>query len=157
MAQFDPVMREHLRRIQAKEAYDTYLSSRIQNEIISLVAKCTTDAIVDRIKKAKYYSVIMDCTPDLSHNEQLSVVLRIVNCDFKKGIAVHEHFVGFLVAHDTTGKGLFELFLGHLEKLGLDLANCRGQSYDNGSNMQGKNQGVQKRVLNLNSKALCVP
>ena len=157
MAQFDPVMREHLRRIQAKEASDTNLSSRIQNEIISLVAKCTTDAIVDRIKKAKYYSVIMDCTPDLSHNEQLSVVLRIVNCDFKKGIAVHEHFVGFLVAHDTTGKDLFELFLGHLEKLGLDLANCRGQSYDNGSNMQGKNQGVQKRVLDLNSKALCVP
>ncbi|KAK0155422.1 hypothetical protein N1851_002224 [Merluccius polli] len=48
MAQFDPVMREHLRRIQAKEASDTYLSSRIQNEVVSLVAKCTTDAIVDR-------------------------------------------------------------------------------------------------------------
>ncbi|KAK0130749.1 Zinc finger MYM-type protein 1 [Merluccius polli] len=99
----------------------------------------------------------MDCTPDLSHNEQLSVVLRIVNCNFKKGIAIHKHCVGFLLAHDTTGKGPFEIFLGHLEKLGLNLANCHGQSYDNGSNMQGKNQGVQKRVLDLNSKALCVP
>ena len=157
MAQFDPVMCEHLRRIKVKEAADTYLSSRIQNELVSLVAKCTTDAIVQRVRKAKYFSVIMDCTPDLSHNEQLSVVLRIVNCDLKKGIAVHEHFVGFLVAHDTTGKGLFELFLGHLETLGLELANCRGQSYDNGSNMQGKHQGVQKRVLDVNSKALCVP
>lgn len=94
MVQFDPVMREHLRRIQAKEASDTYLSSRIQNEVVSLVAKCTTHAIVDQVKKAKYYSEIMDCTPDLSHNKQLSVVLRIVNCDLKKGIAVHEHFVG---------------------------------------------------------------
>lgn len=67
------------------------------------------------------------------------------------------HFVGFLQALDTTGRGLCESFLGHLETLGLDLSNCRGQSYDNGSNMQGKKQGVQKRVLELNSKALCVP
>lgn len=59
--------------------------------------------------------------------------------------------------HDTTGKGLCESFIGHLETLGLDLSNCRGQSYDNGSNMQGKKQGVQKRVLELNSKVLCVP
>ncbi|XP_049457538.1 uncharacterized protein LOC125904267 isoform X2 [Epinephelus fuscoguttatus] len=136
---------------------DNYLSKHIQNELISLVAKCTIDAIVEKVKKAKYYAVTMDCTPDLSHNEQLSVVLRIVNCETSKGISIHEHFVGFLQALDTTGKGLCESFLGHLETLGLDLSNCRGQSYDNGSNMQGKKQGVQKRVLELNSKALCVP
>ncbi|XP_078024518.1 zinc finger MYM-type protein 1-like [Epinephelus lanceolatus] len=157
MAQFDPIMREHLRRSQAKELSDNYLSKHIQNELISLVAKCTIDAIVEKVKKAKYYAVIMDCTPDLSHKEQLSVVLRIVNCETSKGISIHEHFVGFLQALDTTGKGLCESFLGHLETLGLDLSNCRGQSYDNGSNMQGKKQGVQKRVLELNSKALCVP
>ncbi len=157
MAQFDPVMREHLRRIQTKELSDTYLSKHIQNELISIVAKCTTDAIVERVKTAKYYAVIMDCTPDLSHNEQLSVVLRIVNCELSKGVSIHEHFVGFLQALDTTGKGLCETFLGHLETLGLDLYNCRGQSYDNGSNMQGKKQGVQKRELELNPKALCVP
>lgn len=88
----------------------------------------------------------MDCTPDVSHDEQLSVVLRIVNCELTKGVSIHEHFVGFLVAEDTTGKGLLDLFLGHLETLGLDLSDCRGQSYDNGSNMQGKRQGVQARV-----------
>jgi hypothetical protein len=71
-------------------------------------------------------------------------------------VSIHEHFVGFLVAENTTGKGLLNLFLGHLQTLDLDLADCRGQSYDNGSNMQGKKQGVQSRVLELNSKALCV-
>uniref|UniRef100_A0A3Q1DI04 TTF-type domain-containing protein n=1 Tax=Amphiprion ocellaris TaxID=80972 RepID=A0A3Q1DI04_AMPOC len=134
MAQFDPVMREHLRRIEAKEQNETFLSPRNQNELISLVAKCTIDAIVERVKNAKYYAVIMDCTPDVSHTEQLSVVLRIVTCETSKGICIHEHFVGFLQALDTSGKG-------HLENLGLDLSNCR----------------VQKRVLELNSKALCVP
>uniref|UniRef100_A0A8C6WU32 TTF-type domain-containing protein n=1 Tax=Neogobius melanostomus TaxID=47308 RepID=A0A8C6WU32_9GOBI len=157
MAQFDPIMQEHLRRVQAKEISDTYLSKPIQNELISLVAQCTINAIVERVKTAKYYAVIMDCTPDLSHNEQLSVVLRIVNCEPSKGVSIHEHFVGFLLAPDTTGKGLCDLYLGHLDTLSLDLTNCRGQAYDNGSNMQGKKQGVQRRVLELNNKALFVP
>ena len=99
----------------------------------------------------------MDCTPDISHNEQLSVVLHIVNCELHKGVSIHKHFAGFLMAEDTTGKGLLELFLGHLETLHLDISDCCGQSYDNGSNVQGKKQGVQKRVLDLNPKALCVP
>lgn len=85
MAEFDPVMREHLMRSQAKELSDNYLSKHIQNELISLVAKSTIDAVVEKVKKAKYYAVIMDCTPDLNHNEQLSVVLRIVNCETSKG------------------------------------------------------------------------
>lgn len=110
-----------------------------------------------KVKRAKYYAVIMDCTPDISHNEQLSVVLRIVNYELHKGVSIHKHFVGFLLAEDTTGIGLLKLFLGHLETLLLDISDCRGHSYDNSSNMQGKKQGVQKRVLDLNPKALCVP
>lgn len=47
LAQFDPVMQEHLRRIQTKELSDTYLSKHIQNELISVLAKSTTDAIVE--------------------------------------------------------------------------------------------------------------
>lgn len=99
----------------------------------------------------------MDCTLDVSHVEQLSVVLHIVNCELTKGVTIHEHFVGFLVAEDTTGTGLLDLFLGHLNKLHLDISDLRGQSYDNGSNMQGKHQGVQKRVLEVNNIALSVP
>ncbi|XP_065650769.1 zinc finger MYM-type protein 1-like [Hydra vulgaris] len=33
----------------------------------------------------------------------------------------------------------------------------RGQGYDNGSNMKGKNVGVQKRILDLNPRAFFVP
>lgn len=42
---------------------------------------------------------------------------------------------------------------GALKNLELDLNCMRGQGYDNGSNMKGKHQGVQKRLLDKNLKA----
>ncbi|KAL2083656.1 hypothetical protein ACEWY4_021429 [Coilia grayii] len=157
MAQYDPVLNEHLMRIKNNERRDHYLSKHIQNEIISVFAQKTRDAIVALIQKAKYYAVIMDCTPDNSHTEQLSIVFRIVNCETDVGVSIEEHFIGFVDVHDTTGKGLFETFMDQLNKLQLNISDCRGQAYDNGSNMKGKHQGVQKRVLDTNKKALYVP
>lgn len=57
---------------------------------------------------------------------------------------------------------LEEVYVRHfwslkLDKLNLDIRDCRGQSYDNGSNMMGHKQGVQAKLLQLNKKALCVP
>lgn len=65
MAQFNPVMNEHLRKIQNKETKVHYLSSKIQNEIIALIGDKVLDEIVRRVKKAKYFSIIMDCTPTI--------------------------------------------------------------------------------------------
>lgn len=98
----------------------------------------------------------MDCTPDMSHTEQLSVVLRVVDCETSSGASIFEHFVGFVNVQDSTGKCLCDTLLEKLRKLNLNIADCRGQSYDNGSNMMGHRQGVQARKLQLNEKALCV-
>uniref|UniRef100_A0A8C2AU17 TTF-type domain-containing protein n=1 Tax=Cyprinus carpio TaxID=7962 RepID=A0A8C2AU17_CYPCA len=156
MAQFDSVMTEHIRRIQNQETRRVhYLSGTIQNEIIGIIGNKVLEEIVRRVHRAKYYSVIMDCTPDVSHKEQLSIVLRIVNCE--PSVSIAEHFFGFLDVEDTIGKGLTEVLLDHLQKHSLSLSDCRGQSYDNGSNMMGHKQGVQARILQLNSKAFYIP
>ena len=55
--------------------------------------------------------------------------------------------------NDTTGQGLFDVLLEELKSLELDVDNVRGQEYDNGSNMKGKNIGVQKKVLDVNPRA----
>ena len=68
-----------------------------------------------------------------------------------------EAFLGYLKVDDSTGKGLLETFMKRAEELGLILSDCRGQCYDNGANMKGKEAGVQARLLELNSKALYVP
>lgn len=59
----------------------------------------------------------------------MSVVLHIVNWEFTKWVSTHEHRVGFLKAEDTTGKGLLDVLLGHLETLRLDILICCGQTY----------------------------
>ncbi|XP_055326046.1 uncharacterized protein LOC129579884 [Sitodiplosis mosellana] len=47
--------------------------------------------------------------------------------------------------------------INELESLGLDPENLRGQGYDNGANMKGKNIGVQNLILEKYPRAFFVP
>ncbi|XP_046737530.1 zinc finger MYM-type protein 1-like [Diprion similis] len=157
-AKFDLIMAEHVSRIRNEETRCHYLNNRIQNEIISLMSKTIRDSLIDMIKKAKWYSIILDCTSDKSRIEQMSIIIRSVayNQNPKK-FEVREHFLGFLPITDTTGKGLTEVILDELQKLGIALSDMRGQGYDNGANMKGKHSGVQNRILLMNPRAFFVP
>jgi hypothetical protein len=152
LAEFDPVIKEHIDRITNDKIRDHYLGPSIQNELIILLADAIRSVIIGKIKEAKYFSVILDCTPDASHQEQMSLIIRYV--DTSSGSAcIQESFLGFLDVNDTTGQGLFDVLQEALKSLDLDVGNVRGQGYDNGSNMKGKHQGVQKKLLNMNPRA----
>lgn len=58
---------------------------------------------------------------------------------------------------DKTGLALSERILNKLKSDGLDIMNCRGQCYDNGSNMAGMYKGVQSRIVEVNGLAHFVP
>ena len=72
-------------------------------------------------------------------------------------IIIREHFWGFVPLTATTGAFITETFIEQLEQMGLAITNLRGQSYDNQSNMKGKEKGVQNRVLQINPCAFFVP
>ena len=156
LARRNPILKELQDRIKNKNTKDHYLSPTIQNELIELLATEVEKENLQQLKLAKYFSIILDCTPDMSHHEQMSVILRYVLCN-EEAAVVKETFFGYLRISDSTGKGLLEAFLEKATELQLELSDCRGQSYDNGANMKGKHSGVQARMLDINPKAVYVP
>ncbi|KAG5874922.1 hypothetical protein JTB14_019590 [Gonioctena quinquepunctata] len=75
----------------------------------------------------------------------------------KNEISVKEHFLEFIPVNESTGEILTEVIINVSNKYGLELNDCRGQGYDNGAYMKGKNIGVQTRILNINPLAVYVP
>ena len=84
------------------------------------------------------------------------LILRCVDT-FSCPVKIEEYFLEILQVNDTTGKGLFEELTRVLKKYDLDINDIRGQGYDNRSNMKDKNQGVQKRLLDINPRAYYTP
>jgi hypothetical protein len=98
--------------------------------LIHLLATEVKLSIIEKVREAKYFSIILDCTPDASHQEQMSLILRYVNIS-KNPIKVEEYFVEFITVDDTTGECLFNDMIGLIKKLDLNIDDIRGQGYDN--------------------------
>ena len=103
--------------------------------------------IIAERKMAKHYSVSKDSTPDTAHVDQLSIVMRYVRIDDEQPV---EHFLAFIDIEKHEGKYLFETLKSFLDECGIKLEDCRGQTYDNASNMSGTYSGVQARFHQVN-------
>ena len=153
IAEFDPFLKDHIdTHAQKGRGNVSYLSKTICEDIIELIAKKVLNHIKNEIITAKYWSIIVDSTPDISHVDQLSVIFRY----YFQG-HVYERFFDFLQIKSHKGRSLSNGILELLDEHNIDISNCRAQSYDNASNMSGKYVGLQACFKEKNNLAFYVP
>ena len=157
LSKYDQVIANHLTHVQENPGSKSYLSPQIQNEFISLLAGKVRDTILSEIREAKYFGILFDSTPDVSHTEQLSQVIRYVRINFETGaVSVRETFIDFLELTQKDAAGYEEIIISKLENDKLNFQDCRAQMYDNANVMSGHLTGVQARLTERNSKAIFI-
>lgn len=78
-------------------------------------------AVAEEINQAKYFSIIVDSMPDLSHTDQLPFVFRFVSANGR----VVERFIGFKPIHSHTGISLAISVIKMMRDLWYGLSNSR--------------------------------
>ena len=69
-------------------------TSAFQNQLIDIIGNSVHSKIIERCISSKIFSIIVDETTDISHAEQVSIVIRFVTVEYGKCM-VEEHFIGF--------------------------------------------------------------
>ena len=114
LSHYDPVLEKHLSKVKESQQSGQrmqvhYLSSDIQNEFIACCAQHVRSVILKEREAAKYYSVIVDATPDSAHMEQTTFILRYVSLDNNSKYEVKERFLEFADCNEKTGAAIGEL------------------------------------------------
>nr|XP_012561392.2 zinc finger MYM-type protein 1-like [Hydra vulgaris] len=114
-----------------------------------------TNFILSEREVAKYYSILVDATPDSAHMEHTVFILRYVYLNEENSLyKVQERFLEFVECNQKTGKAIAKLICSVMKKHNIPMIDCRGQGYDNGSNMSGQYKGAQAEIIKENQLAI---
>lgn len=109
LSKYDALLLEHVEKVRKSQASGRrlqahYLSHDAQNAFINACGEQVTKKIVSNVSTTKYFALIADATPDASHKEQTTVILRYVKKDDQTSqFRVSERFVTFLDFNEKTG------------------------------------------------------
>lgn len=156
IAEFDPVLKEHLdKNKDGAKGRATYLSPVIQNEFIALLAKSIQETLVAEVRESKYFGIMCDSTPDISHQDQHSLVVRYMVLKEEQP-SVKEAFLDFMNFSGKDAEAIEEGICNGLQSLGLDFNDCRAVCFDNANVMAGKHTSVQRRLCEKNPKIVFI-
>ena len=158
LSKHNSILKEHVEKVKAAQSRGErlqvhYLSSRSQNEFIHSCANLVKSRILEEREEAKYYSIMVDGTPDVSHKEQTTFILRYLTKN--DGVyEVQERFLEYFDCCKKSGSDIADIIFKVLDKNNIPLDDCRGQGYDNAANMSGAYKGVQSIIKTHNP--LCI-
>jgi len=80
----------------------TYISKRIQNEVIDLCGNEILEQIVKEILTSNCFAILTDETSDASHAEQPCICIRYVTSN----AVIKEQFLGFATLDDLSASSI---------------------------------------------------
>ena len=102
------------------------------------------------IQKAKYFDTVLNKTLEVSVKEQISICFRITS----DNLGVQEVFCGFYKTMSTTSEKLFKIVINALFRFQFVIDKCRGQCYDGNANVFGHVNGLFKKLIQEESRAI---
>ena len=142
------------KNVKNEKVNATDLSKTVYEELIENMGKHAQDEVVNQINNldTKYYSIIVDSIPDLTHVDQLVIVVWY----WYNGKPCAK-FLTFLPIENHSSTTLFNKIQQVLVEHKLSLENIHGQSYSNASNMKGLEKGLQALFKRINRYGEYVP
>jgi len=114
----------------------TLPSKTTVNKVISVISLLIQQSIAEEVKEAGMYSVQLDTTQDLTSKNQCAIIVRYLTD------VINEKLIAVIDCQSSTGENLVVLLKKVLEKNGIDIKKCIGNSTDGAANMQGQVQGI---------------
>lgn len=115
------------------------------------MAEWVLKSVIAEIKAARYYTLIVAETKDVSKREQLSLVLRYVF----EGV-IRERFISYTHCEELHASALKSYILKALDDVQLNVKDCVSQCHDGASVMSGISSGVGTRIQERNSRAIYI-
>ncbi|XP_046587865.1 zinc finger MYM-type protein 1-like [Neodiprion lecontei] len=154
MARNDPFLQNHINRFgNPGKGNVSYFSKDICEEFIVMIYDDLLKNLILEVKASKYYAIGVDSTPDISHSNQLTFIIRYV----RENGELTERFLQFIPIKGHSATEIERAIMQVLFDKDIDIMDCRGQSYDNASNTSGCYGGVQAKIIERNPSEIYVP
>ena len=106
LSKYDPLLQRHLDYVKSHTHAATFCLEKYRMNSLSYWATKYV-SLSYRVKKSKYYGMMFDTTPDVSHNEQMSQVLRFAEVDNEtKTAVIKEVFIDFIEIHEKSAESI---------------------------------------------------
>lgn len=113
-------------KIKLQSRYGHYTLHEYQNDLISVLAKCTKENILKKISNIKAYSILVDETKDASKIKQISFIIRFIDQSFY----IHEKALGCFHMKKCDAQHLAQEIFKIIADNNLDINRCVGQCYN---------------------------
>lgn len=103
IAEYDDFLSNHIKNHgNYGSGYTNYLSLTIYEEVVQLIGKWVFNDVISQIKQSKYYSILLNSTPDKGLVDQLTFIFR-----YLEGHIPVEWFGTFMPNQGCTAKDMF--------------------------------------------------